>query len=218
MNIQLPTADVWPEMIQGSEQWFAARKGRATASQMKKILTPTGKLSAQANAYARKLARECVVQDPFEFAGNKATDWGNEHEPAARDIFREITGVDVAEIGFATHREMTCVGCSPDGIIIEDGMPVAGLEIKCPAPDTLVEWALDGSLPAEHLPQVHGSMIVTGLRRWELIAYFPGCPPFRATAEWDGYTDKLQTAIEEFVVRYAEIRPQVLRVLGKEAV
>lgn len=215
--IELPAAHVWPDMLQGSEQWFAARKGRATASNFKKILTPTGKLSAQADAYARKLARECVLDDPFEFAGNKATDWGNEHEPAARDIFREITGHHVEEIGFATHREMTCVGCSPDGIILENGVAVAGLEIKCPSPDVLVEWALAGELPADHMPQVHGSMIVTGLRRWEFIAYFPGAPAFRAHAVWDSYTDKLAAAVEEFVIRYAAIRPQVLRLLGKEA-
>jgi len=216
--ITLPTAEVWPEMLQGSEQWFAARRGRATASQFKKILTPTGKLSAQADAYARKLARECVVDDPFEFSGNRATDWGNEHEPAARDIYREITGHHVEEIGFATHKEMICVGCSPDGIILDAGEAVAGLEIKCPAPDTLVEWALAGTLPAEHMPQVHGSMVVTGLRRWEFIAYFPGTPAFRATATWDTYTDKLADALQEFVIRYAEIRPQVLSVLGKDTV
>lgn len=113
--ITLPTAEVWPEMIQGSEQWFAARKGRATASQFKQILTPTGKLSSQADAYARKLARECVLDDPFEFAGNKYTDWGNEHEPHARASFQEITSMEVIEIGFATHHKMTCVGCSRMG-------------------------------------------------------------------------------------------------------
>jgi hypothetical protein len=216
--ITLPTADVWPEMLQGSEQWFAARKGRATASQFKKILTPTGKLSSQADAYARKLARECVLDDPFEFSGNKATDWGNEHEPAARDIYREITGHHVAEIGFATHREMVCVGCSPDGIILDaSGQAIAGLEIKCPAPDTLVEWAMSDGIPADHLPQVHGSMAVTGLRRWEFIAYFPGAPAFRSFAEWDAYTDKLAAALEEFVIRYSVIRPQVLKILGKES-
>lgn len=215
--ITLPTAQVWPEMIQGSEQWFKARKGRATASQFKKILTPTGRLSAQADAYARQLARECVLDNPFEFSGNRATDWGNEHEPTARDEFRSITGMEVIEIGFATHHAMSCVGCSPDGIIIEDGSAVAGLEIKCPDPDTLVEWAISGGIPSDHLPQVHGSMVVTGLRRWEFAGFFPGVPLFRAYAEWNSYTDKLAAALEEFVIRYAAIRPQVLKILGKEA-
>lgn len=217
--ITLPTAQVWPEMLQGSEQWFAARKGRATASQFKKILTPTGKLSAQADGYARKLARECICDDPFEFTGNKATDWGTEHEPEARELFRELSGLDVVEIGFATHHRMPCVGCSPDGIILgPDGIPLAGLEIKCPSPDTLVDWKLgESGIPSEHIPQVHGSMVVTGLRKWEFIGYFPGAEPYRATAVWDSYTDKLAACIEEFVIRYSAIRPQVLRLFGKEA-
>ena len=172
--ITLPTARVWPEMIQGSEAWLAARKGRATASQFKKILTPTGKLSAQSKSYALKLARECVCDDPFEFTGNKATDWGNEQEPHARQAFMDYTGLEVVEIGFATHKTMTCVGCSPDGLIIDGGEVIAGLEIKCPSPDTFVEWVMADVVPAEHLPQIHGSMIVTGLKRWDFVAYFPG--------------------------------------------
>jgi hypothetical protein len=202
-------------MIQGSQQWFAARKGRATASQAKKILTPTGKLSSQADAYARKLARETVLADPLEFAGNKATDWGNEHEPAAREAFSELMGLPVEEVGFVTHRTMTCVGCSPDGLIPWDGGYMAGLEIKCPQIDTLVEWMLAGTIPDEHLPQIHASMVVTGLRTWHFAGYHPGAPLFTPPpAEWNSYTDKLATALEEFVIRYSTIRPLVLEKLG----
>lgn len=217
MNAKLPSGDIWPEMIQGSEQWLSARKGRATASQMKKILTPTGKLSSQADAYARKLARECVLDDPLEFAGNKATDWGNEHEPAARIEFAEVMGLDVVEVGFVTHREMTCVGASPDGLIDDGGVTyTAGLEIKCPSIDTFVEWKLSGHIPEEHLPQIHASMVVTGLTKWYFAAFFPGYPIFiPPSATWDAYTDKVKSAVETFVVRYSEIRPLVLHALGK---
>jgi hypothetical protein len=215
MKIHLPTADLWPDMRQGSDEWHAARKGRATASQFKKIVTPTGKLSSQADAYARVLARECVTDEPFAFAGNRATDWGSEHEPHARDAYRALTGFDVVEVGFATHRKLVCVGCSPDGIIMENGVAVAGLEIKCPSPDTLVDWAMAGVVPPEHLPQIHGSMAVTGLRRWEFVAYFPGVPLFTATAVWGAYTDKILSSVEDFVIRYSEIRPKVLAILGK---
>ena len=214
--IALPSGDVWPEMIQGSEEWFSARKGRATASQFKNILTPTWKLSAQSVAYARKLARECVLDDPLEFTGNKATDWGNEHEPAARQEFMDATGNHVAEVGFVTHQTMTCVGCSPDGIVLDgDGIALAGLEIKCPSIGKLVDWKISGQVPAEHLPQIHGSMIVTGLRMWHFAAYFPGVPVMLGCVEWDSYTDKLKEVLEGFVIRYAEIRPTVLEVLGK---
>ncbi len=220
MNIILPHGTVWPPMLQGSEEWFNARKGRATASCFKKILTPTGKLSAQADEYARKLARECKLADPHEFIGNKHTEWGNEYEPIARDIFCATTGRNVVEVGFVQNNSVPVLGCSPDGLIIgDDGITaVAGLEIKCPSIDTLVGWMIDGVLPTEHLPQVHGSMIVTGLQEWEFVAYFPGVPLFRQRATWNAYTDKLESALHEFVPRYAVIREQVLELLGREAV
>lgn len=213
MNITLPNAIIWPDMLQGSPEWKAARKGRATASQFKKILTPTGKLSKSAEAYARQLARETVFDDPFEFAGNKATEWGNTHEPLAREAFSQWAGANVIEVPFATHKDFPVLGCSPDGLIVEPDGVNCGLEIKCPAPDTFVEWALAGGVPAEHMAQVHGSMIVTGLKRWEFVAYFPGAPLFWACVEWDEYTDKLKEALMEFVAMYSEIRPKVLKVL-----
>lgn len=214
MNLTLPNADIWPAMVQGSEQWFAARRGRATASQFKKILTPGGKLSKQAEAYARQLARETIMTDPQEFTGNKFTDWGNEHEPAAREAWQELTGTTVHEIGFATHQRMRCVGCSPDGLVEVGGKIVAGLEIKCPQIDTLVDWALAGVIPPDHMAQVHGSMIVTGLKRWEFCAYHPGAPLFTPpAAEWNSFTDALLEAVEGFVVLYSEIRPRVVEIL-----
>lgn len=215
-TLKLPAGDVWPNMIQGSEQWLKARKGRATASQAKKILTPTGKLSTQAEAYARQLARECVLENPFAFAGNRATDWGNEHEAAARMAFIEATGFDVIEVGFVTKKDNPILGCSPDGIVLEPCL--AGLEIKCPDPDTLIGWMIDGVIPEEHLPQVHASMVVTGLRKWHFVGYFPTIPLFTPPpAVWDNYTDRIAAALDGFVIQYAKIRKQVLGLLGRRS-
>ena len=55
---------------QGSDQWHALRKGRITASEASKIITATGKPSSQALGYMRKLARECVADNPHEWTGN----------------------------------------------------------------------------------------------------------------------------------------------------
>jgi hypothetical protein len=65
-------------------------------------------------------------------------------------------------------------GCSPDGLIYQftgstvyPNKPTHGLEIKCPSPETHIEWLLDGKLPDCHKLQVHASMIVCGVRRTE---------------------------------------------------
>lgn len=217
--MKLPSATIWPDMIQGSEEWFRARAGRSTASRFAKILTPGGKLSAQADDLARVLARESVMADPQEWSGNKYTDWGNDHEPSARNAFAEQTGAIVHTVGFCTNNANPVLGCSPDGLVFDPaGRYTAGLEIKCPTIDTLVGWLVGpGGIPNEYLPQVHGSMVVTGLRRWEFVGYHPGnVPLYRATAEWNDYTDKLAAELDDFVIRYAAIRRMVLTALGRK--
>ena len=195
---------------QGSEEWLQLRKGRATASEFSKILTSTGKISKSAVGYMHKLARECVVDDPLEFMGNKHTDWGHEHEPMARDLFRERMGMDVVEVGFCTRDDLL-VGCSPDGLIRDPdtGEWIGGLEIKCPSVDKHVEYKMANELPSEHKMQVHGSMAVTGLPWWYYMSYFPGLEPLIIKVERDDFTQAVSTALDQFVIDYAEERERV---------
>lgn len=213
-DLHLPAGDVW-NVVQGSEAWENARKGRATASEAKNILTPTGRLSSQAEAYARRLVRETVLDDPLRFTGNKATDWGHEHEPEARALYAERIGREILEVGFVTQKRNPILGASPDGLILDPEGVRRGLEIKCPSIDKLIAWAIEGILPEEHLPQVRASMVVTGLRQWDFVGYHPGAPLFvPPPAEWDEETDRMAEALDAFVELYAEVRPQVLELLG----
>lgn len=201
---------VFDSLIQGSEAWFQARKGRATASQAKKILTPTGKLSASRLGYMRSLAAECVVDDPLEWEGNKYTDWGNVHEPEARGLFEEYRKLKVEEVGFCVRTD-NIIGCSPDGLIVDsDGNYLEGLEIKCPSRDKHVEYIMEGVLPSEYKLQVHWSMATTGLKGWWFMSYFPGLNPFLTWVEPDSFTDKVKTAMDDFIIEYAEERKRVL--------
>ena len=207
---------VLDKMIQGSEEWLNARKGRATASEFSKILTATGNLSKQSIGYMRKLARECVIDDPQEFAGNKFTDWGHEMEPLARDYFQAEVLDDrlltVEEVGFIGRGDGAPVGCSPDGLIrcAQSGAFVGGLEIKCPQVDTHVGYLMEGLLPNAYKMQVHGSMAVTGLPYWYFISYYPEMNPLVLKVERDDFTDKVGAALDQFVIDYAAERERVL--------
>lgn len=215
--MKLPTATI-STTPQGTPEWLAERRGVITASRFSAILTPSGKLSAQAGSLARKLARECHMDDPQEFEGNRFTRWGNEHEPEARWQWEEHHGVAVTTVGLCRNTANPALGCSPDGLIADaTGEFASGLEIKCPAIDTLVGWMLDlrDKVPPEYMPQVHGSMIVTGLRRWEFCGYHPGAPLYLATARWDSYTDALAKALDGFTARYRGIHALVTKALGK---
>ena len=205
---------VHEHLEQGSEQWLKIRKGRATASEASKILTPTGKPSASRVKYMRKLARECACDDPLEWFGNKHTEWGHDHESEARELFEEETGLDVAEVGFCT-REDGIIGFSPDGLILPDkSRPdsefIGGLEIKCPAPDKHVEYLIEGELPAEYKLQVHWSLAASGLPVWWFMSYFPGLNPFIIRVESDDFTQLVRDAQDQFLIDYAPERERVL--------
>lgn len=227
---------IYPEMIQGSEEWLRARKGRLTASQMAKVITATGKLSTQWEKLAIKLAAECVKpEEAPAFIGNIHTDRGHELEPVARDWFTQWSGLDVRTVGFVTKEDNPVLGCSPDALIYDEGeigtdengaphyiiepKPVCGLEIKCPLVETHALYHYEDQLPEAYRAQVHGSMAVTSLRKWWFMSYNEGTEPFVKLIEWDSYTDKVAEALDEFVIKYSEIRSAVIsKLIGVGAI
>ena len=210
------------QVIQGSEEWLALRRGRPTASQFSRILTPKGALSKSSAKYMDELIAECFFPELVEFAGTQWTDRGAELEPEARDAFTALTGHKVTEVGFVT-RDDRVVGCSPDGLICDTkGKYIAGIEIKCPAPKTHVGYvrqhAEAGSnwFPSEHKLQVHGGMAVTGLDKWHFFSYCPGLSPLHLTVERDHFTDVLSQSLDAFVIDYGRLREALVPKLQVE--
>jgi hypothetical protein len=205
---------VQTDMIQGSEEWFSFKKGRASASQFSKILTSTGAASKQSVGYMRKLTRECVCSDPMEFDGNKYTDWGNDTEPLAREEFVRVTGLKGLEVGFCSPDNGDPIGASPDWLIHDDErIWRGGLEIKCPQVDTHIDYLIENVLPTKYKLQVHGSMAVTGLPYWYFMSYFPGLNPLILKIERDEFTAKVESSLIEFVSDYAIEREKVLALI-----
>jgi hypothetical protein len=158
-------------------------------------------------------------------SGNRHTDRGNELEPEARAEFERITKLTVAQVGFVT-RDDGIVGCSPDGLIVDEGtFPpsefdfaryVAGLEIKCPTAAKHAKAVIEGAMPDEHKPQVHGSMAVTGLPHWFFMSYCQGMKPLLVRIDWDEYTDAMSDALDRFLIFYAERRRDIMPKLRRE--
>lgn len=205
-------------MEQGSDAWYAIRRGRPTGSQFSRIITPAqGKFSAQAEAYAIELVAESFCPEWIDFAGNKHTDRGTEMEPLARKAFEEDTGLKVEQVGFII-RDATnplypdgLAGCSPDGLIRgPDGEYIAGLELKAPSPKVHAGYVWDGKLPDVYKAQVHGGMAVTGLSTWHFYSWYPGLKPLHVIVHRDEFTEKLAAALDEFVILYARIRAEAI--------
>ena len=110
-------------MEQRSPEWYAAREGRVTASEVGAILGLAP--YATRNDIMRRKVREHHGA-PSEFQGNIATEYGTNHEDGAIIDFQMETGLAVDKVGFITKED--CAGCSPDGLVGDD----AGFECKCP--------------------------------------------------------------------------------------
>ncbi|CAN7977786.1 unnamed protein product, partial [Ixodes persulcatus] len=66
------------------------------------------------------------------FRGNAATAYGQRCEPKAREKYVTTNNGDVFTCGLVVCPKNPWLGCSPDGVVFEDGRPAKLLEIKCP--------------------------------------------------------------------------------------
>lgn len=193
-------------VIQGSEQWEQLRKGVPTASNFDKIITPArGQLSTSWPGYAAELiANELGVLIP-----PMPSFWmerGIELEPYAVKAYEQVTGVETQVAGFVWPDDHERYGCSPDRLVGIDGL----LEAKCPKPETLIEYHLNGTLPANYRPQVQGQLLITGRLWCDFFAYHPDLKPFLLRVERDEkYISALSEALDEFCVKLAEMRERL---------
>ena len=139
---------------------------------------------------------------------NAAMEWGIENEPHARNAYEMETGNLVTEIGFVELNEY--VGCSPDGLIGDDGM----VEIKCPNTSTHIEYILDGRVPPEYVLQIQTQLWVAN-RHWnDFVSFDPRVPCrslFIVRAERDeSKIAEIQDAVDVFVKEMNELERQIL--------
>jgi exodeoxyribonuclease (lambda-induced) len=189
---------VW-EVIQGSEAWAEARRGKATASRFSSFITDKKAEFSEtgAKSYACELLAEKIVLPHYWIDGDKATramQHGTNTEQEARNYFEFITGKTATNVGFITTEDEFW-GASPDSLVDPD----SGLELKCPLHKTQVKYLLNADeLTNEYRAQCHGAMLITKRKHWHLMSYAVGLPPVLIEFVVDDYTLKLAEAMERF--------------------
>lgn len=183
-------------MDQYSDEWFAIRRGRFTASVASKIITPKGSASVQ---YKKEIGR--LIAEAMELQEADAdiqTEWmarGSEMEEDARKWFMVDTGLTVHEVGFVTLGAY--IGASPDALTDGGGKNPIPCEFKVVKPATHIQWMLAGGLPDDHKAQVHFQMVVCDAPHAWFMSYQPNLPPLIVKVERDGYTSALTTYLTE---------------------
>lgn len=159
-------------MEQRSEEWFAARRGKVTASRLWDMLRTirNGDYASSRRNYAAQLVTERMTGKSHErFYTNEHMEWGKDAEPAAREAYAKRTGFDVVEVGLVNHPTIKDALASPDGLVGDDGL----VEIKCLLPANHLELLLTEKVKDQYVLQMHWQMACTGRKWCDFVSFDP---------------------------------------------
>lgn len=180
-------------MVQRSEEWYQARCGKVTSSRAndvgangiqktvkcgkcgaEKVKPPQCRCGAHVDLppgkayyrYLRELVAERFTQHWEESPQTYAMEQGILYEPVAIESYEFIREVNVEQVDFITRDGHPNIGCSPDGLVGNDGI----IEVKSPLNrEKHLFYILDGI--EEHLPQILFQFGVTGRQWCDFISY-----------------------------------------------
>ena len=159
---------------QGTDEWFAVRIGKVTASRLADVLakTKTGYSTSREN-YMAQLVCERLTGQKGESFTNAAMQHGTDTEPLARAAYEALHDVLVDEVGFIPHPTIIMAGASPDGLVSDDGL----LEIKCPNTATHIETLLSQTVPGKYNTQMQFQMACTDRSYCDFVSFDNRLPP-----------------------------------------
>jgi putative phage-type endonuclease len=197
-------------MEQRTEEWFAARLGKVTASRVADVLA---KIKSGESASRKNYKMELVVQRLTNKVGesftNAAMEWGTEQEPFARMAYEAHTGTFVKEDGFVDHPTIEGFGCSPDGIVGE-GL----IEIKAPNTANHIETVLENKAPSKYIPQMQCQMACTGAKWCDFVSFDPRLPEdlqllvVRVERDQE-YIDLMEVEVKQFLSEVLDLFNQL---------
>jgi predicted phage-related endonuclease len=116
-----------------------------------------------------KILAERITGELPQNWSNEHTERGHEDEPKARSAYEFVTGNKVQEVGFIID-DVLRAGYSPDGLVGDKGT----IEIKSKLPHLHLDCLLKDKMPAEHVAQVQGGLLVSGREWCDFISYSRG--------------------------------------------
>lgn len=165
------------DVIQGADEWHAARNGLLTASEVKLILTPTLKVAdnEKTRMHVWELAAQRITQhtEPSYIGDDMLRGW--EDEAYARSTYAEHTGQEVEEAGFITNDKWGfAIGYSPDGLVGDDGLIECKSRRQKFQVQTVVEWARGEGMPSDFVLQCQTGLLVTERKWLDFVSYSGG--------------------------------------------
>jgi len=167
-------------MQQRTDEWMRRRAGQFTASRSAALMARTKAGSSSSRAeLIMTLAIERLNGECVPTYSNSAMQRGIDLEPLALAAYITWSGTWIEEEAYIASADLPNTGCSPDGLVGEDGM----VEVKCPANAAKHVAALrSGAHAVEYRWQLQHQMMVCG-RQWnDAISFDPRFPEGLQTA------------------------------------
>lgn len=194
------TLTVYPDVVQGSEEWHDQRRGMVTASEVGSLITAKT-LKPAANIESRSLTALLVAEritgwtDPTYVSDDMLR--GIEDEPRAIDVYSSHYDTPVDSVGFMV-REWGAgfqLGYSPDALTGDGGC----VEVKSARPKIHLQTILADKVPSQHMAQLQAGLLVSG-REWiDFISYCGGMPLWVKRVHPDPrWFDAITAAVEAF--------------------
>ncbi|WP_019218563.1 lambda exonuclease family protein [Bartonella florencae] len=207
-------------MEQRTTEWFQARLGKVTASNIYNILSKTAKglPTSKYEDYKIKLITERLTEEISQSYTTPAMQWGIEHEEDALKEYAFIYDAEVIKCGFIQHPTIEMAGASPDGFVGEDGL----VEIKCPQSPNHLRFFIDDNIKPEYIAKMQFHMACTGHKWCDFISYDPRftgvsshlCMKIKRINRDEKQIEEINQAVEVFL---AEIEQEIQRISTKAA-
>lgn len=207
-------------LIQGSDEWLAARCGLLTASEMKLIITPTLKIAS--NDKQRGHLYELLAQ---RITGHVEPRYVSDDMLRGKDDEIEAFAAygkhyaPVRAMGFLTNNKWGfTIGYSPDGLVGDDG------QIECKSRNqkyqvrTIVNHVPADEIDPDYVIQVQTGLLVSERKWCDLISYCGGLPMATVRVYPDQKIhDAIVEAAMQFETQLAVARKEFNAVLESKA-
>lgn len=183
------------EHEQGTPEWKKDRIGFATASNVALIMAEGA--GATRTNYMVKMMCEILSGEPTVGFKSKYMQAGNDNEPIARELYQEITGHGVTQVGFA-YIEAEKLGASVDGDVEIDGL----WECKNVIPAEQVRLLTTGKIKDAYIKQMQTQMYVRE-KQW--------CD-FQSTSLGDAENGELPDKFKVKIIRVMRDDDMIMRI------
>lgn len=207
---------IYHELEQNTPEWYEARCGIITASEMKAVLSNGrgNKPSKTRITYMNKLIAERLTKLPTESATSRDMERGHMLEPEVADLYDITSEYPTTKVGFIRNfDDLGGVGYSPDRLVGESGL----VEIKTRNPHLQVEFLYNNAIPDES-PDFHYTQCQCGLwvseREWIDYASYSvnmGFHVIRAHRD-EAFIKEMRIKVITF---YAEMKERMTVIAGR---